>query len=562
MGKTTLVNAVVRTLQAEGTDIVFGICGGYLFWLLHDLDKAGIRMLSNRHEGASAFAAAGYAQASGRLGIVLGQGPGAANTVTAVASAFCDSTPMLVLAAQAAQDSYGSDAHQEATGSNFGIDQAPLFEAITRATFRPPTAASSLRTLKRALAVALEERGPVMLEIATNLYQQEVEWQALEPAQYRVEPRRVDVAGIEQAARLIAKADNPVLVVGNRVTHRGLSADVQELCELGRLPLITTDFAKGIIPEDHPLSLGVIGLSGHRGPLAFLEASDLVVVIGARLDSKATLNGRPGLFKNLVQIDEVAADLGRNFPLKLGILGDVPASVKALRDALRSAQIRRPVEQRIKESREQHHTYCEPVTEKDHPDGLRPPRTMRVLRQHLPREALICGDSGMNLQYLKRFFPVYAADGFFCLYGWATMGAGLPIAIGVQVARPKDVVVLVIGDGGLLLHAGELQVMAEHNLPIVCVVLNNAGYKMCELYMKRYIGASRYGAPMQPIDAAHIAQAFGCDGYRARTARELATAVETAVANRRPAVIDVKTVDETLEDLQLPGVDEFMAARL
>ena len=558
---TTLVDAVVKTLQSEGTDTVFGICGGYLFWLLRALDRAGIRNLPSRHEGAAAFSAAAYAQASGRIGVVLGQGPGAANALTGVASAYCDSTPMLVIASQAPLDAYAADAHQEATGSNHGPDQVPLFNAVTQATFRPPTATSALRSLRRALAVANAERGPVMLELAASLFKQEVSWEALEPAQYRVEPHRVDVAAIKKAAELIANAENPVLVIGNRATHRGLSADVQELSELGRIPLVTTDFAKGIIPEDHPLCLGAIGLSGHPGALAYLESADLVVTIGARLDSKTTLNYRRELFKNLIQIDEISSDIGRNFPLKLGILGDTPASIRALRDALRDLKIHRPTEDRVAQSRRTHRTYSETIATEEHPDGMNTARALHVLRQHVPREALVCADSGLNLQYLKRFFPILAPDGFFCFYGWAAMGSGLPVAIGVQAARPDDVVVLVIGDGGFLVHAGELQVMAESKLPIVCIVINNAGYQQVAMYMHRYVG-STYGCPIQEIDAAKIAESFGCDGYRAKTASELASAVEAAVSKRRPAVINVRVVGESLDHLRLPGVDEFIAARL
>ena len=559
MIKTTLVDAVVRTLQAERTDTVFGICGGYLFWLLRELDRAGIRNLPSRHEGAAAFSAAAYAQASGRIGVVIAQGPGATNTLTGLASAYTDSTPMLVFASQAPQDSYSADAHQEASGSNHGVDQLPMFAAVTQMTLRPPSATSALRSLRRALAIAHIERGPVMVEIAANLFKQEVSWEPLEPLQYRAEPQRVDVAGIEEAAELIAKAENPVLVVGNRASHRGIAADVQELCELGKLPLVTTDYAKGIVPEDHALCLGVLGLSGHPGPLSYLTSADLVITIGARLDSKATLNYRRELFKNLIQIDEISSELGRNFPLRLGILGDIPASVRALRDALRTKKITRPVEQRIEQSRREHRAYHEPI--ETEADALRTPHALQVLREHLPREALVCGDSGLNLQYLKRFFPILAPDGFYCFYGFAAMGSGIPIAIGVQVARPDDVVVLVIGDGGFLVHPGELQVMAEYGLPIVCVVLNNAGYQQVAMYGDRYIGTT-YGCPIQEIDAAKIAESFGCDGYCVRTPSELAAAVDAAVAKRRPAVIDVKVVGENLDDLLIPGVHEFMAARL
>ena len=263
----------------------------------------------------------------------------------------------------------------------------------------------------------------------------------------------------------------------------------------------------------------------------------------------------------MIQIDEIAADLGRNFPLELGILGDIGPSVIALREALAGHAIDRPVEQRVAACRRKYQTYAEPLATEGRGDELGTAHALHVVRQHVPREALVCGDSGLNLQYLKRFFPVLAPDGFFCFYGWAAMGSGLPVAIGVQAARPDAVVVLVIGDGGFLVHTGELQVMAEYKLPVVCVVLNNAGYQQVAMYMDRYVG-STYGCPIQEIDAAKIAESFGCEGYRARTSNELAHAIDAAVANRRPAVIDVKVTGENLDDLLLPGVHEFMAARL
>jgi acetolactate synthase-1/2/3 large subunit len=182
---------------------------------------------------------------------------------------------------------------------------------------------------------------------------------------------------------------------------------------------------------------------------------------------------------------------------------------------------------------------------------------MTVLRQGLPRTALLVGDSGLNLHYLKRFFPIYSQEGFYCFYGWAAMGSGLPVSMGVQIARPHDVVVSVIGDGGLLVYAGELQILAEYNLPVIIVVLNNAGYQQVGAYMGKFMGTT-FGCDIQEIDAAAIARSFGCDGYTARTPAQLAESVATAVEKRRPCVIDVKVSGDKLEDVMLPSVEKFV----
>ncbi|HEY4058506.1 MAG TPA: thiamine pyrophosphate-binding protein [Kofleriaceae bacterium] len=553
-----VADAIVKTLKDEEVEIVFGICGGYLFWLLRGFETAGIRTIPSRHEGAAAFMSAGYAQASGKIGVVFGQGPGAINLLTGVASAYVDSVPMLAIASQAPTSLYAADSHQEATGSNFGVDQLPAFRTMTRAQFRVPSAVSALRSTQRALAIANGERGPVMLEVPSNILGEEINPTFIASEQYRVEAERVDVAAVAEAAALLTAAKRPVLVIGNRATHRGIADDLRALCERNELPFVVMDYAKGIIPEDHPLYAGVVGWCGHEAAHTYVESADLVITLGARLDSKSTTNYDASLYKNLVQIDDTASEIGRNFPFKLGVLGDIPATVRALLDATSGAKIERSLSADIAELRREHHTYDEAQATSTS-DKLGSAHVMHVLRKLLPRQTQVVGDSGLNLHYLKRFFPVHAPDGFFCLYGWAAMGSGLPVAMGVQIAKPDDVVLSVIGDGGLLVYAGEMQIMAEYNLPVIVVCMNNAGYSQVSSYMSKFIG-SEFGCAIQEIDAAKIAQGFGCDGYTVRTSQELETAVKTALQRRRPTVIDVKLTGDNLEDVMLPRVEGFVGS--
>jgi acetolactate synthase-1/2/3 large subunit len=190
---------------------------------------------------------------------------------------------------------------------------------------------------------------------------------------------------------------------------------------------------------------------------------------------------------------------------------------------------------------------------------LKPPRVMAVLRQHLPRETLVVGDTGATAVHLGRYLPVYSADGFFALYALAPMGSGIPLALGVQVARPDATVVSVIGDGGFQTHAGELSVAAQHDLPVIYVIVNNGLYGSIAERQMRLFG-QLYTSVVKNPDFAALARSFGCDGYSVQTEQELRTAIDSAVAARRPSVIDVR-VDSEFEQLP-PEIAEREAALL
>ena len=265
--------------------------------------------------------------------------------------------------------------------------------------------------------------------------------------------------------------------------HRGASAELLALCEEQEVPVATVDFAKGAIPEDHPLSLGVLGSCGHESAESYFEHADLVIALGTRMSSQTTLDFDVATFPNLVHIDEIAEEPGRNMPLRLGIVSNLAAAAAALRVAS-GERFQRGSAERVRALRERHHVYatlkiaCRRAGQS--------PAVLVAMRKVLPRETLVVGDSGLTLQYLKHFFPVYSADGFYALYSMAPMGSGLPLAIGVQLARPDDVVLCVIGDGGTLVHLSELAVAAHYGLPLIVVIINNNGYKQVGDRMAKY----------------------------------------------------------------------------
>jgi acetolactate synthase I/II/III large subunit len=542
----SISDALVQALLREGVDTAFGVASGYLSGFLDSMRRGGIRAITSLHEGAAACAAAGYAMASGKLAVVYGQaGPGVTNTLTGVAGAYMDSIPMLLLAAQSPTYLYARDAHQEATGATHGIDQFDIFRTTTAARFRPPTPETVMTSARRAIAIAQSRRLPTLLEVAADLFTGRAIHDDLAPAQYRPSMAAVDAAGVEELASLLRDAKRPVLLVGHRAIHRSMSADIVELCEQQDLPCATVDFAKGSIPEDHPLAVGILGSCGHLSASDLFAEADLVIALGVRFSTQTTFSYDHSLFHNLVQIDDHPDDIGRNFPVRLGIAGDLPATVKALVAALRGTKRDRGSAARVLGLREHSNVYTSPLTGRA---ATTTPMALTALRQVLPRNTFVTGDSGLTLQYVKHFFPVYSEDGFHSLYSLAPMGSGLPLAIGVQLARPDAVVLCPIGDGGALVHLSELAVAAHYNLPIITVIFNNRGYKQVSDRMERYQGSS-YACDLPAVDFVAAARAYGCDAYRAETDIELAGCARTALEKRRPTVIEMIARGDNLFDV-------------
>lgn len=536
--------ALVRCLAREGVDTAFGVASGYLSTFLDALRRAEIRAITNLHECAASFAAAGYSLASGKLGVVYTQsGPGTTNAATGVAAAYMDSIPQLLLATQAPSRMYGRDAHQEVTGASHSADQLDMYRSMADACYRPPTAETMIRCARRAFATIHTRRTTAVLEVAADLWMQPLDHDDLAPEQYRPRSTVLDDEGIEQACALLREAKRPVLLVGHRAVHRGVSAELLALCEEQDVPCATVDFAKGAIPEDHPLALGILGSCGHESAAEYFKHADLVIALGTRMSSQTTFDFDASLFRNLVHIDEIPEEPGRNFPIRLGIVSDLAMAIRALR-ARAGTPVRRGSVDRVGELRALYGVYLPP-------GGNGPattPTALAAARDILPRETLVVGDCGLTLQYLKRYLPVYAPDGFFALYSLAPMGSGLPLALGVQLARPDEVVLCVIGDGGALVHLSELAVAAHYGLPLIVLVCNNRGYKQVSDRMEAYQGRS-YACSLPPVDFAAAAKACGCDAYVAADGQEVATAMRSALARRRASLIEVRVDGDSLFDV-------------
>lgn len=537
--RVAVAEALAQCLVRERVEIVFGNPGGYFIRVLDAFARAGLRSIEGRHEGAATYMACGYALASGRPGVVYTQsGPGTTNTLTGIASAFMDSVPIVLFASQAPRMFWGNEGHQESTGYSRVVDQLSVFQSCAHQLARPAIVENVIPMFRSCLRAAIGLRGPAVIDLAADLPASEIDFEDLEPQAYRADHGAIDPAGLDRLAALLAEAKQPVLLVGDRLAHRGASATLTAFCERQDLPCATVNYAKGLIAEDHPLSVGIVGCAGHEAAMEYLRTSDLVVVLGARLNAVTTVLHDRELFKRLVHIDADPRDLGRTFPLQLGIVADPVLALEYLENSTRSRAAARGAIQRVSDLKAQfasRDTAAEVCAEQP----LSTSMAMRVLREVLPRNVLMVGDTGATAVTLAQHFPVYEPDGYYALYALASMGSGMPLAFGVQAARPSALVCAVIGDGGFLAHVGELSVAVQNELPVIVVVINNGSYESVGARQEQWFG-TRYATEIANPDYVQLAQSFGCIGHSVTTAEHLRAALTTSLELRRPTVIEVK----------------------
>ena len=277
--------------------------------------RKGLPTVESRHESAACFMAAGYAMATGKIPVVYTAcGPGTSNALTGIASAYMNSTPMVLIASQGSRDGYGRDMHQESHGVHRSMDQIDIFRTVSPLTVRPPSAESAVRMVRNALTTATLRRAPVVVELASDLLAETLDFEDLPSVTSRCYVDTVDQHGVEAIVDLLRKAERPALLVGDSAVHVGISAEIVALCEEQEIACTYVNYAKGTIPEDHPLCLGVLGGAGHESAREYLSSSDLILSVGARLTELATFCWNESVFPNLVQIDSDPAELGRCLP--------------------------------------------------------------------------------------------------------------------------------------------------------------------------------------------------------------------------------------------------------
>lgn len=550
--RVTVVDDLVQTLEQEGVRHIFGVPGGAIVPLYAALTRSEtIRPILAKHEAGASFMADGYARVSRTLGVCCATaGPGATNALTGVASALMDSVPMLFLSGQVSTAVFGRGAVQES--SSFGIDLVDLFRPVTKlsAMFMDPRSAP--RLLRLALRTARSGRpGPVHLSLPGNIITQPIpDHERHKSAALTSAP--VDPDDIDATVTLLARAKRPCILAGHGVNVAGAWEELRRFAERHRIPVATTPQAKGAFPEDHELSLGVFGFGGHSLAREYLlgPAVDSLLVIGSSLGEFQThaWDPRLGSQRTLIQIDIDPREIGKNYPVTLGVVADVRAALGALDrrvgECLQGAALRSELAP-LTELRERVPYHLDASRMDSEATPIKPQRLIRGMQRVLADDTLLFLDEGNCMSWLMHYYQVRRPGTFFTNQGLASMGYTVPAAIGASLAAPGRPVVALLGDGAFAMNGMEVHTAVEYALPVVFIVLNDGGLGMVEhgdtLVAGRPVCPSRYRTAM---NVALMAQAMGAHGMRVDSPEEFEAALKAAIRLGKPCVIDAR-IDPT-----------------
>jgi acetolactate synthase I/II/III large subunit len=552
----TVADAIASLLRGRKVSSIFGIPGGKAISLIEACHREGLNIYSARHEESAGFMASGYAQATQSIGVVYGQGPGVTNFVTAAAAARVDSVPLVIFGVQVSRSKFCSWGHQENTNAFMGIDSLRTFESICHYCVRPPDAASLLRSVRLALNIAVQKSGPCFIDIYSDLFAGEVSglenFEQFAPSYQR----SVDELGLRNISSRLVQAKLPAFVAGSGLAHTGASEFVTELCEKYQMGCVTSDYAKGIISEDHPLALGTLGRNPHRSALELLHEADVILVAGAKFGECLAMPNTQEIFAKSIHIGRDFSEISLDKNILFSCIGDVAESISQLVKMGPKVDGKRGMPLKLADIQNNRKTNEALPISSGH--GELTYRTiLSTLREVLPADCLVVADTGTSAAAVKKYFPVLRKDGFFCLYGIACMGSGLPLAMGVQIATPGSRTVAIMGDGGFLVHGTELNAAAHYSISPIVIIINNGGFKSIADGQRKFTG-NTVGTLFDPGNLSMCAKSFGCHGFEVENQSGLVDALKFALKHSdKPCVLDVKiNQSETIFDFLSEDIEK------
>ncbi len=530
MSKMTGAQAVLESLKREGVDVVFGLPGGVLLPLYDAIYQSDICHILVRHEQGAAHMADGYARATGKVGVCIAtSGPGATNLVTGIANAYMDSVPMVAITGQVNTWLIGKDAFQEA-------DITGITLPITKHNYLLRSAKDITRVFREAFYIARSGRpGPVLIDLPRDVTVDEVEftWPEVNLPGYHPSIKAHEMQ-IKKAARALMEAERPVIYAGGGVRYAAAHRELLELASKINAPVTTTLMGVGCFPEDHPLSLGMLGMHGTRYANYAIQESDLILAIGARFDDRVT--GKIASFApqaKIIHMDVDPAEIGKNVRVDIPVVGDAKnalvAMIKEVGPKARSAW------------NEKVESWKKDYPLKYIPDMniIKPQFVIEKLCELAP-DAIITTEVGQNQMWAAQFFVHKDPSKFISSGGLGTMGYGFPAAIGAKMGRPDCEVIDVAGDGSFLMNSQELATAVVNNIPVKVAILNNGCLGMVrqwqELFFEKRYSATILGRTSP--DFVKLAEAYGAVGLRATRPEEVEPVIRAALASDRPTIMD------------------------
>lgn len=564
----TGAQAVIRSLEELGVDVIFGIPGGAVLPVYDPLfDSQKLRHVLVRHEQGGGHAASGYAHATGRVGVCMAtSGPGATNLVTPLADAYMDSIPVVAITGQVGRSLIGTDAFQEA-------DISGITMPVTKHNFLVRDGDDIARVIAEAFHIAQSGRpGPVLVDIPKDVLQGECTFAW--PPQFELPGYKPNTKPhnrqIREAAKLIAEARKPVLYVGGGVIRGEASEQLLELAELTGIPVVTTLMARGAFPDSHPQNLGMPGMHGTVAAVAALQRSDLLIALGTRFDDRVT--GKLDSFApeaKVIHADIDPAEIGKNRHADVPIVGDVKNVITDLVEALRRDGTTVDVDGWRDYLRGIQSTY--PLSYGPQSDGsLSPEYVIETLGKMAGPDAVYVAGVGQHQMWAAQFISYEKPKTWLNSGGLGTMGFAVPAALGAKMGRPEAEVWAIDGDGCFQMTNQELATCAIEGVPIKVALINNGNLGMVRqwqtlFYEERYSQTDLATHTRRIPDFVKLSEALGCVGLRCERAEDVADVIAQARAiNDRPVVIEfVVGADAQVWPMVAAGTsnDEIQAAR-
>ncbi len=548
---------LLRAVGAEGVDHVFMVPGGLDDSFMPPMTSIdGLTTVVAAHEGGAAYLADGYARASGRFGVAFGiGGPGVMNMTTAVASARCDRSPMLIVSGEVPTSKEGLGAFQDASGP--ALDDVAVLRSVAAASMTVASPALLDHHLRVGLTAMWARREPVHLSVPVDVQQADQSgfWRPLAAGLER--PRPVDEGAVTRLLDVLAPTDGAALparlavLAGQGVVWSEAWDELRAFAERWDVPVATTLLAKGVLAEDHPLALGGFGYAGTRWATEGLLGGqvDVLLVLGADLTQRNTMYWSPRLVPRvaMVHVDADPEMIDRTYPVEVPVVGDVGEVLRRLVDpplerhraALEAGRAARRAW--LAEVRGAGPRVYEPEHQESEAFPLHPARVVAELRRAAPRDTVLCVDSGAHRAWCGHYWEAYEPRSYLSATNLGPMGAAIPLGVGAKLARPERPCVVVTGDGCMLMHGMELHTAVRHRVPVVVVVVDNQAYGNI-WFRASAMGPGPEGLTEIPsVDWAAFARSVGAEAIRVERPDELAPAFERAlVASSGPVLVDVR----------------------
>jgi len=510
---------MVKCLENEGVAVVFGLPGEENIRFVQALAASKIRYVLTRHEQAAAFMAEMYGRVTGRAAVVSATlGPGAINMQLGVADATTNSTPMVAISAQVGQDRQFKESHQY-------VDLVSMFAPITRWAAGVPTVRAIPEMFRKAFKLAETERpAAVYLAVPEHIDADETDYD-LTPLPRNVVRADAPAPGqVERAAEILRNAKRPVMLAGHGAARSDATAALVRFSEKFGIPVANTFHGKGVMPDDHPNSIGTLGFMRHDYVNFGFDNADVVIAVGYELQEFDPVRINPQADKKIIHIHRFPAEVDAHYSVDVGIIGDISDSLDALAGAL--ADHTYEAEPEVPGSGLLAEEFARGQQDSRYP--LTPARVVADTREALGRSDVVLVDTGATKMWMARLYPTYQRNTCLISNGLSTMGFALPGALGVKLAQPESKVLAVVGDGAFLMNSQEIETAVRERIPLVVLIWEDGGYGLIEWKMDLELGEHYYVKFGNP-DIVKYAESFGAKGYRINSADELLPTLQAAL---------------------------------